>query len=92
MLHPLYHKIIIRRIEAPPKTFLYIPEAYKEKADIAEVVAVGCGRLSMDGTIVPLQVRVGDKVIFGKYSGVEFDYAGEKYIAILEDDIHCVAE
>jgi chaperonin GroES len=83
---PLYDKILIKRVEEEDKTpgGLFIPAAAKEKAQTGKVVAVGDGRLTPDGKMIPLQVKPGDTVFFGKYAGTEAD---EDYIIIREDEI-----
>jgi len=83
---PLYDKILVQRIEGEDKTpaGIIIPEAAKEKAQTGKVIAVGSGRLTNDGKIVPLLVKTGDTVFFGKYSGTE---AGHEYLIIREDEI-----
>lgn len=83
---PLYDKILIERIEGEDKTpaGIIIPEAAKEKAQTGKVIAVGSGRLTNEGKVIPLLVKAGDIVFFGKYSGTE---AGQEYLIIREDEI-----
>lgn len=85
-IQPLYDRVLIRRREESDKTAggLYIPDSAKDKAQTGEVVAVGEGRISENGTISPLKVRQGDLVFFGKYSGTE---AGDDHVVLREDDI-----
>jgi len=89
-LKPLYDKILVKRIENQNKSAggIIIPDTAQEKAQTAEVIAVGQGRL-VDGKILPLTVKVGDKVFFGKYSGTD---AGDNHLIIKEDDILGVIE
>ena len=83
---PLYDKILVQRIEGEDKTpaGIIIPDVAKEKAQTGKVISVGSGRLTNDGKIVPLIVKAGDTVFFGKYSGTE---AGSEYLIIREDEI-----
>lgn len=85
-IKPLYDKILIKRVEEEDKTpgGLFIPAAAKEKAQTGRVISVGAGRLTPDGKIIPLQVKEGDIVFFGKYAGTEAD---EEYLIIREDEI-----
>ncbi len=85
-MRPLYDKVLIQRLEGEDKTpaGIIIPDAAKEKAQTGKVIAVGSGRLTTDGKVIPLQVKTGDTVFFGKYSGTE---AGEEYLIIREDEI-----
>ncbi|MBN1549040.1 co-chaperone GroES [Candidatus Babeliales bacterium] len=90
-IRPLHDRVLVERVEQEEKTAggLYIPENAKEKAQTGKVVSVGSGRLAADGTRVPLQVKVGDIVFFGKYSGTE---AGKDHLVIKEDDILGIVE
>ena len=69
---------------------MYIPETAKEKPQKGEVIAVGPGRKSEDGEYLPMEVKVGDKVLYGKYSGTELKLDGEVYLIIKESDILAV--
>ena len=85
-IKPLYDKILVKRVEEQEMTpgGLFIPAAAKEKAQTGKVIATGSGRLTPDGNIIPLQVKAGDTVFFGKYVGTEAD---EDYLIIREDEI-----
>lgn len=85
-LRPLHDRVLIKRIEQEEVTAggIIIPDAAKEKAQIAEVMAVGPGKTASDGKVIPLQVKKGDKVFFSKYAGTE---AGDEYIIVREDEI-----
>jgi chaperonin GroES len=90
-IRPLYDRVLIQRLEDDNKTpgGLYIPENAKEKAQTGKVVSVGSGRLTPDGRAVPMQVKVGDTVFFGKYSGTD---AGTNHLIIREEEILGVVE
>ncbi len=87
---PLYDRVVVRPLEAEAKTQggILLPDTAKEKPQIGEVVAVGEGKLMDNGTIVALKVKVGDKVLYGKYSGNEFiTKDGEELLIVKEEDI-----
>jgi len=88
-VRPLYDRVLVKRSDEPTRSSggLYIPESAKEKPMQGEVIAVGNGHLSDDGSLSPLQVQVGDKVVFGKYSGTEIKVAGEDRIILREEEI-----
>jgi chaperonin GroES len=71
---------------------LYIPETAKEKPQRGEIVAAGNGKKTEDGKVLPLDVKVGDKVLFGKYSGTEIKVEGEEFLMMREDDLLAVVE
>jgi chaperonin GroES len=89
MLRPLYDRILIRRVleEEKSRGGLYIPEQAKEKPAQGEVLAVGKGRRLESGELIALETAVGDKVLFGKYSGTEIELDGEKLLILREDEI-----
>lgn len=93
-LRPLQDRIIVKRMEEEQKTAggLFIPETAKEKPQRGEIIAAGNGKKKEDGGIVPLDVKVGDKVLFGKYAGTEVKVDGEDYLMMREDDILAVIE
>lgn len=93
-LRPLQDRILVKRVEEETKTAggLIIPETAKEKPQRGEVVAAGNGKKTEDGKVLPLDVKVGDKVLFGKYSGTEVKVDGEDYLMMREDDILAVVE
>jgi len=93
-LRPLQDRIIVKRLEEESKTAggLFIPETAKEKPQRGEIVAVGNGKKTEDGKVLPLDVKVGDTVLFGKYSGTEIKVDGEDFLMMREDDILAVVE
>lgn len=88
-LRPMQDRIIVKRVEEETKTAggIFIPETAKEKPQQGEVVAIGKGKVKEDGTVIPLDVKVGDKVLFGKYAGTEVKLEGADYLIMREDDI-----
>jgi len=97
IIRPLYDRIVVKRItgEGEEKTAggIIIPDSAKEKPQQGEVVAVGKGKRLDDGTLVPLDVQVGDKILFGKYSGSEAPKElGEDYLIMREDEVLGVLE
>ena len=86
---PLHDRVLVRRLEAPEKTAggIIIPDNAKEKPQEGEVVAVGSGTVSDDGAIIPLDVKAGDKILFGKWSGTEVKIDGEDLIIMKESDV-----
>ncbi len=88
-LKPLRDRILIKRLDAEEMTAggIVIPETAKEKPLEAEVLAVGPGRRLDDGTIRPLEVKVGDRVLIGKYSGTDIKLDGEDRVIVREDDV-----
>ena len=88
-IRPLQDRVIVKRIEEEEKTAggIIIPDAAKEKPQEGEVVAVGKGKAGDDGKVTPLDVKVNDRVLFGKYAGTEIDLDGEEHIIMREDDI-----
>jgi chaperonin GroES len=88
-IRPLYDRVVVKRIEEKETTRngIVIPDSAKEKPQEGEVVAVGHGKRSEDGTLVALDVKVGDRILFGKYSGNESKVDGTEYIFMREDDI-----
>jgi chaperonin GroES len=88
-VRPMFDRILIQRNEEPNRTKsgLFLPEAAKEKPSEGTILAVGQGRVSEEGKVTPLAVKVGDKVLFEKYSGTEIKIDGEERIILREDDI-----
>lgn len=88
-VRPLHDRILVRRMAEEHKTSggIIIPETAKEKPQRGEIVAAGKGRVMEDGKTLPLEVRVGDKVLFAKYSGTELKLDGEEYLMMREEDI-----
>ena len=86
---PLHDRVLVRRVEAEEKTKggIIIPDTAKEKPQEGEVVAVGAGAKSEEGKVTPLDVKTGDKILFGKWSGTEVKIDGEDLIIMKESDI-----
>ena len=93
-IRPLYDRIIVRRVEAETmtKSGLYIPDTAKEKPIEGEVIAVGNGKPADDGSIRALEVKAGDRVLFGKYSGTELKLDGEEHLILREDEVLAIIE
>ena len=93
-LRPLQDRIIIKRVEQTPTTAsgLIIPDAAAEKPDQGEVLAVGNGKVLEDGKALPLDVKVGDYVLFGKYSGQAVKVDGEELLVMRESDVMAIIE
>ena len=93
-VRPLHDRIIVRRIEETEQMVggIIIPDTAKEKPQQGEVIAVGKGKTKDDGTLVPLEVKAGDKVLFGKYSGQEIKLDGEEFLIMREDEVLAVLE
>ena len=88
-LRPLQDRIIVKRVEEDTMTAggLFIPETAKEKPQRGEIVAVGNGKKTEDGKVLPLDVKVGDVVLFGKYAGTEIKIEGQEVLIMREEDI-----
>ena len=88
-IRPLYDRVVVKRIEEQQamQGGLYIPDSAKEKPQEGEVVAVGKGKRLENGTLVPLDVQAGDRILFGKYSGNDIKLDGEEYMIMREDEI-----
>jgi chaperonin GroES len=93
-IRPLHDRVIVRRLEEERKTAggIVIPDTAKEKPVQGEVIAVGTGKILEDGKIRPLDVKAGDKVLFGKYSGTEIKVGDEELLVLREEDIMGVVE
>ena len=94
-LRPLYDRLVVKRIEeAEEKTpgGIVIPDSAKEKPQQGEVIAVGQGKRLDDGKLVPLEVKKGDRILFGKYSGNEIKMNGEEYLILREDEVLAILE
>lgn len=93
-LRPLQDRIIVKRLEEETKTAggIFIPETAKEKPQKGEVIAVGNGKKTEDGKILPVDVKAGDQVLFGKYAGTEIKIDGQEYLIMREDDILGIME
>src|ERR1700680_2420133 len=89
-IRPLYDRIVVKRIEdSTEKTAsgLFIPDSAKEKPQEGEVIAVGAGKRNDDGKLIPLDVKAGDRILFGKYSGSDIKLDGDEFLIMREDDV-----
>ena len=93
-LKPLHDRIVIKQLEAQEKTKsgLVLPDSAKEKPQEAKVIAVGTGRLLDDGTVKALEIKNGDRVLYGKYSGTEVSIQGEDYLILREEDVLAIVQ
>jgi len=93
-LRPLHDRVIVKRLDQETKTAsgIVLPEAAAEKPDQGEVLAVGNGKILEDGKVRPLDVKVGDRVLFGKYSGQTVKVAGEELLVMREEDIMAIVQ
>ncbi|MFN8602914.1 MAG: co-chaperone GroES [Candidatus Binatia bacterium] len=93
-IRPLQDRVIVKRVaeEEKSKGGIIIPDTAKEKPQEGKVVAVGKGKVAEDGTVRPLDVKAGDRILFGKYSGTEIKIDGEEHLILREDDILGVLE
>jgi chaperonin GroES len=93
-LRPLHDRILVERVEEEEKTQggIIIPDSAKEKPAEGKVVAVGEGKVAENGTKTPLELKVGDRILFGKYSGTEVKIEGQEYLIMREDDVLGVIE
>ena len=88
-IRPLYDRVLVKRLQSDSKTKggIFIPDNAKEKPLEGEIVAAGKGKVLEDGTVRPMQVKVGDKVLFAKYAETEVKIEGETYLLLREDDL-----
>jgi chaperonin GroES len=93
-VRPLHDRVLLKRVEEEQKTKggIIIPDTAKEKPVEGKVVAVGNGRLGDDGKVTPLEVKAGNRVLFGKYSGTEVKIDGVEHLIVREDDILAVID
>jgi len=93
-IRPLHDRVIVKRMEGEEKTKggIIIPDTAKEKPVEGKVIAVGSGKVLEDGKKVPLQVKEGDRILFGKYSGTEVKIDGGEHLIMREDDIIAIVE
>ena len=93
-IRPLHDRVVVRRVEDERRSpgGIVIPDTAAEKPMQGEILAVGNGKIQDDGSVRPLDVKVGDKVLFGKYAGTEFRQDGEEVLMMREDDIMAVIE
>ena len=93
-LRPLHDRVIVKRLEEERKTAsgIVIPDTAAEKPDQGEVLAVGPGKKNEDGKLSPVDVKVGDKILFGKYAGTTVKVDGDELLVMKEDDLFAVVE
>jgi chaperonin GroES len=93
-IRPLGDRVVVEPLEAEEKTKggIILPDTAKEKPQEGKVVAVGKGKLNDKGELVPMEVKVGDKVLYGKYSGTEVTVENKQYIILREEDILAIVE
>jgi chaperonin GroES len=93
-VRPLRDRILVKRIEETEQRIggIIIPDTAKEKPQQGKVVAVGSGRVNDEGKVIPLDVKAGDTVLFGKYSGTEIKLDGEEYLIVREDEVLAIFE
>lgn len=93
-IRPLNDRVIVKRMEEERKTAsgIVIPDAATEKPDQGEIIAVGNGKMGDDGKLQAMTVKVGDRVLFGKYAGQAFKMDGQEYMTMREDDIIGIVE
>jgi len=93
-IRPLHDRVIVKRLEEEEKTKggIIIPDTAKEKPQEGKVIAVGKGKVNEDGKVIPLDVKAGDRILFGKYSGSEVKIDGVEHLIMREDDILGVIE
>jgi chaperonin GroES len=93
-LRPLNDRILVQRVEEETKTKggIIIPDTAKEKPAEGKVIAVGNGKLGDDGKRIPLEIKTGDRILFGKYGGTEVKIEGDEYLIMREDDVLGVIE
>ncbi|OGQ12302.1 MAG: co-chaperone GroES [Deltaproteobacteria bacterium RBG_19FT_COMBO_46_12] len=93
-IRPLQDRVIVKRLEEEEKTKggIIIPDTAKEKPQEGKVIAVGKGKITEEGKVVPLDVKVGDRILFGKYAGTEIKIEGEEHLIMREEDILGIIE
>ena len=93
-LRPLHDRVLVKRLEERDEKYghIHIPDSAKDKPQEGEVIAVGTGRVTEDGKTLPLAVKAGDRILFGKYSGSEVKIDGEELLIMKEEDILGILE
>ena len=93
-VRPLHDRILIKGVEDQEsvKGGIIIPDTAKEKPQEGEVIAVGNGSKKKDGTVIPLDVKAGDRILFGKYSGTDITIEGDEYLILREEDVLAIVE
>ena len=93
-IQPLGDRILVEVLEAKEKTKsgIVLPDTAKEKPQEAKIIAVGKGRVTEDGKTIPLEVKAGDKILFGKYSGAEITVDDKEYLILKEEDVLAIVK
>ena len=93
-IRPLHDRVIVKRLESETRTAggIVIPDSAAEKPVQGKIVAVGKGKILEDGTVRPLDVKIGDKILFGKYSGTEVKVDGDELVVMREEDVMAIIE
>ncbi len=93
-IRPLADRVVVKPLPAEDKTRggLFVPDTAKERPQQGEVVAIGPGRVTDDGKKIPAEVKVGDTILYGKYSGTEVNYEGTEYLIMRESDIFAIMQ
>jgi chaperonin GroES len=93
-VRPLHDRILIKRLEEQEsvKGGIIIPDTAKEKPQEGEVIAVGTGTKKKDGTVIPLDVKAGDRILFGKYSGTDITIEDQEYLILREEEVLAILE
>src|SRR5579884_3305730 len=93
-VRPLYDRVLVKRLNTEEKTKggIIIPETAKEKPQEGKIISVGKGKLLEDGSTRPLDIKVGDKILFGKYGGTEINIEGDEYLILREEEILAIIE
>jgi chaperonin GroES len=91
---PLHDRVLVERVESEEKTAggIILPDSAKEKPQQGKIIAVGEGKRAEDGKLIPLQLKVGDSILFGKYSGSEIKIEGIEYLIMREEDVLGIVE
>ena len=91
-IKPLADRVVVKPLPAEEKTKggLFVPDTAKERPQEGEIVAIGPGRVTDEGKKIPIEVKVGDKILYGKYSGTEVNYDGVEYLIMRESDIFAI--
>ncbi len=93
-VRPLYDRVLVKRLNTEEKTKggIIIPETAKEKPQEGKIISVGKGKLLEDGSTRPLDIKVGDRILFGKYGGTEINIEGDEYLILREEEILAIIE
>lgn len=93
-IKPLFDRIVVQRLEEEKVTAggIFLPEAAQEKRNEGKVMSVGGGKVLEDGTLIPLELQGGERVLFGKYAGNEIELHGEKYLVMREDEVLAILD